>query len=198
MHYVMHHAPLSSKRVLSLLTCVLCAGMAVGSAQAKSAVKGPGLSTPQKTVQSFVTALNKHDLNAAASCVQGSKPKTAGLSEIWNIQAQAMSGAYALEKATYTTTGHRASAQLEVKVSMGSHSFKRSEKVRLTRQTKNWLIVPLDKTTAHSPNVGFLQSQAYMLAQPAEIIAIFKRAKATAQKMARENRAREDKAKQKH
>lgn len=160
---------------------------------AKPKTKAPtlsaDLSTPEKTVRLFVKSLNSGDLNAAAACVQDSKPKTPDLTEMWRINHQ-MRLVYALEKAKFTTKNNNAIADLEVKIGQGKDSAKRAEKLNLTRQGKAWKIVPPAKTVAFQPNSGLLLNQVDVLVHPKEYIAIFNRAKAIAQKYARQNKAK--------
>lgn len=183
---------ISYQTVLLAIICIICAFVMKVSA----APKRPDLSSAEKTIRSFIAAMNKGDLNGAAACVEGSKPHTAGLAEMWNAEYKLLGGAYSLDKSAFSVKGNSATAQLQVKVGAGSEFFKRAEKINLIQRAKAWKIVPNSEKTARQsnagllPNIGLLQGHVDMLAYPEELLKVFFRAKATAQKMSRENKNR--------
>lgn len=162
-------------KVIYLIGFVFLWGLGAPEVNAKSS----DLISPEKTIQTFVKALNKADLMGAAACVVGAKPKTEGLSEMWKVTSETFSASYSTNKPVITLQTNSATAQLQVKLLAGKESISRAERLQLRHSREGWKILPEASPNYMKPG-GFLQEKANLLAHPEELLKVFFRAKGTA------------------
>ena len=140
-------------------------------------------STSEKTIHSFVDAINKPDVNAAASCVIGGKP-TKDLKEMWQEIAKVFGMKCSIGELKLKIQNDIATAEVETKMEISGTFISCREQLRLRRMGDTWKIAP-DPTT-DSYQLGrdaMLQDRVESLVYPEQAVRIFLAAKATAQRL---------------
>lgn len=117
------------------------------------------LSTPQKTIETFVAAIKKNDIAAAAKCVVNGKP----IHFPWHKDGKGPDATIdiTLSNADYKTEGDKAVFTGTGSITGGSHRYPLQEKLELKKMGAEWKIVAPEK-----PGSGYLTLFAMMSGHP--------------------------------
>jgi prepilin-type processing-associated H-X9-DG protein len=143
----------------------------------------PDLSTPEKTVRSFVAALNQGDLNWMTRCVLGGKLDPALASDLQR-QMKASPVTFTIGSLKVESKGNSATVSVQTiareRKSGRENSF--SDRVTLRRMGAEWKIVPADPRTmnmARNAQPGLITAFSIGLANPQVFAVAREKARAT-------------------
>ena len=146
------------RRLFCTLALLLLAGAGIAA---------PDLSSPEKTIRSFVAALNRGDIETASACVAGAKrnpPLEAGFGQ----QLKWGAVTFMVTNLRVQTAGNAATATMVANVRRaGSNGgASRPDRVSLRRAGSAWKIVPADPRASRQERSGVVLGIATFLANP--------------------------------
>ncbi len=126
----------------------------------------PNLSSPEKSVRSFVAALNASRFEDAAGCVDGASPRADfnEFRQMWNKEKLGV----ALSDLKVTLQGNKAVVAVRATFRSRAHSTVQRGNISLVRRDGNWLLVPISAQVldANPKNVSWLAPVVTMLCSP--------------------------------
>lgn len=139
------------------------------------------LSTPEKTLHSFVDAVNRYDAATAARCVKGGQAPV-GLQKMWTEISQNFKMVHRIGKLQVTPDKDRATAQFETTVTMDGHNTSLPEKLELQRIAGSWKIYVVPNANSPYAPTGYLGMRAAEIVDAENTVRFFNRAKSVAQR----------------
>ena len=137
------------------------------------------LSSPEKSVRSFIAAANANRFEEAALCVDGASPEAdfKPLRELMGGEQPNIS----LSVLSSSINGDRAALKAKVTVKGGKSQQSQTGNIALVRRGARWLLVPADMKTP-SASVNYLSGFAAMVRSPQIIADAMSRARESARR----------------